>query len=200
MDFRIYHSINVFAAQHSWLPHILGGIEKISIPLVVVACVGLWLLAPPGGSRRWKLAAVSGLAAAALALIGDVVISHLWERPRPFAAHPGSHVWIHHSVDSSFPSDHASAAFAIAVSVLLLSRRLGLLYVAGAVVIAVGRVVVGVHYLTDVLAGAAIGLAAALLVAFIARPGLLRLVLLVERLTDPVVARVRAVLPVPRAA
>lgn len=191
MDYRIYHAINAFAARHTWLPHILGGVESVSIPLVVVACVGLWLLAPVGGSRRWKLAAVSGLASAAVALGSDLVISHVWSRPRPFAAHPGAHVWIHHTADSSFPSDHASATFAIAFAILALSRRAGVAYLAAALVIALGRVVVGVHYPTDVLAGAAVGAAAAAVVSTAARPALLRLVDLASRATDPLVASLR---------
>lgn len=191
MDYRIYHAINVFAAHHTWLPHVLGAIEKASIPLVVVACAGLWLLAPPGGSRRWKLAAVSGLASAAVALGANFVISHLWTRPRPFVGHPGAHVWIHHAADSSFPSDHASSSFAVAFAILVLSRRTGLAYLAAAIVIALGRVVVGVHYPGDVLAGAAIGAAAATVVSTVARPALLKLVDLVSRATDPFVGLLR---------
>jgi membrane-associated phospholipid phosphatase len=54
--------------------------------------------------------------------------------------------------------------------------------------IAIGRVVVGEHYPGDVLAGAAIGTVAAIVVVRLARPLIALIVRLVERVTDPVLA------------
>lgn len=86
------------------------------------------------------------------------MISHLWERPRPYIAHPDiAHLFISPSMDPSFPSDHATAAFAIAVAIFLRSRKLGLLALGMATVLAVGRVTVGTHYPGDVLGGAVLG-------------------------------------------
>ena len=87
----------------------------------------------------------------------------VWDRPRPYEAHPGVHLFLAPSHDPSFPSDHATAAFAIAVSLLLRSRRAGLLAIAMAVVLALARVAVGVHYPLDVIGGALLGTIAALL-------------------------------------
>jgi hypothetical protein len=64
----------------------------------------------------------------------------------------------------SFPSDHAVAAFAIAFVVAVIGRRMGALFLAGASVLALARVVAGIHYPGDVLGGAVIGLVSALLV------------------------------------
>jgi undecaprenyl-diphosphatase len=78
-------------------------------------------------------------------------------------AHPAaSHLFVPASPDASFPSDHATAAFAIAVSIWLRSRRIGWLVLAIATILAVARVAVGVHYPSDVLGGAILGTAAAL--------------------------------------
>jgi hypothetical protein len=55
-----------------------------------------------------------------------------------------------------------SAALAIAVAIFLRSRRLGWVALAMAALVSVGRVVVGTHYPSDVLAGAAIGTLSAL--------------------------------------
>jgi len=86
------------------------------------------------------------------------------ERPRPYVTHPhAAHLFIPVSHDFSFPSDHATAAFAIAVALLLRHRRAGILALAMAAVLSLARVAVGTHYPSDVLAGAALGAAAALL-------------------------------------
>ena len=125
-------------------------------------------------------------------MLTNQVVSHLWERPRPFTAHPlATHLLAPMSTDPSFPSDHAAVAFAIAFAVLAFSRRAGAAFLAGAILIAASRVVVGVHYPTDVLAGALVGWTAALVVTRWCAPVLMPLVRLVERVTDPVVTLVR---------
>jgi undecaprenyl-diphosphatase len=91
------------------------------------------------------------------------IIVEIWARPRPYVAHPGTHLFIAPSGDPSFPSDHATAAFAIAVALLLRHRKAGWIALAMAVVLSVARVAVGIHYPGDVLAGAAVGTVAALM-------------------------------------
>jgi undecaprenyl-diphosphatase len=72
------------------------------------------------------------------------------------------HLFSQHAADPGFPSDHATAAFAIAVALLLRSRRWGAVALVAATVLALTRVAMGIHYPTDVLAGAAVGALAAL--------------------------------------
>lgn len=72
------------------------------------------------------------------------------------------------STDWSWPSNHATIAVAIAIGVWLMSARLGALALMVGGLIAVSRVVVGVHYAHDVAAGA---LVATVLVLACARWG-----------------------------
>ena len=61
---------------------------------------------------------------------------------------------------SSFPSDHAIEWFLLATTLLFVSRRLGIfLYVYVSLTLCVARIYLGVHYPTDILAGALIGIA-----------------------------------------
>jgi undecaprenyl-diphosphatase len=188
VDYRLYHAINVFVADHAWFGRAGSFFEKWAVPLYALAAAGLWLLARPGGSSKWKLACASALASAALALLVNQLIAKLWHRARPFETHPSAHVWGGRSHDPSFPSDHSSAAFAIAFAILLFDRVAGLLFLAAAVLIGGGRVVVGAHYPGDVAAGVLVGLACALIVVKLARPVLAMLVRLASRLIDPIVA------------
>lgn len=188
MDYRVYHWVNELAEHHRLLGHATATIELWSIPLFAVATVALWLLARPGGPQTWKLACGSALAASALALLVNQAIAHVWSRSRPFAVHPDATVFGARSHDPSFPSDHASAAFAIAATVFLFDRMVGAIFMLAATSIAVGRVVTGVHYPADVLAGVLVGTAAALVVVRLGGPLIDRIVRSVERLTDPVLA------------
>jgi undecaprenyl-diphosphatase len=91
------------------------------------------------------------------------------------------------SHEPSFPSDHAIAAFAIGFAVAFMGRRMGAVFLAGATLVAVTRVISGIHYPGDVLGGAVIGLVAAVIVMFFARNYLTPVVRLVSRVTDPLV-------------
>lgn len=188
VDYRLYHAINTFVGHHAWLGRAFSQIETFGTVLLALATVALWLLARPGRESRWKLASASALAAAAIALLVNRLIAAFWNRDRPYEVHPAAHVWSGRSHDPSFPSDHSSAAFAIAFTVLFYDRLAGSLFVLAAAVIAVGRLLVGAHYPGDVLAGLLVGLGCAVLVARLARRVLEFLVRVVERVTDPLVA------------
>ena len=188
VDWRAYHAVNVFVSHHAWLGRLFHGVETYGTVLIGAAAFCLWLLARPGGDRKWKVAAGSALGAAAVGLLVNRIISSAWHRDRPFQAHHVAHLWGPRKTDASFPSDHASAAFGIAVAVLLIDPIAGGLFLALAALIAIGRVLIGEHYPGDVLAGAAIGTIAALVVVRLARPIIVFLVRIVERGTDPLLA------------
>lgn len=187
MDYSVYHAVNVFVLHHPWIGRGFAGVETVGPIVLAVATFALWLLARPGAESRWKVASASALAAATLGLLVNQLIARFWRRERPFAAHH-AHVWGARSHDPSFPSDHASAAFAIAFTILFFDRVAGALFVAAAVILAFGRVLVGAHYPGDVLAGFLVGLACAIVIVRLARPLIAQLVKIAERLTDPVIA------------
>ncbi len=89
--------------------------------------------------------------------------------------------------DPSFPSDHATAAFAIAFGILFVAFRVGRVFLGWALLIALSRVLVGVHYPTDVLASLLVGVGAGFVCArLLMAPVLEPLIRLVGRLTDPI--------------
>lgn len=188
MDWRIYHAVNRFVDHHSWLGRLFAHIETYGTILIGVAAVALWFLARPGGNRKWKLASASALGAAALGLLVNRLISSAWHRDRPFITHPSAHLFGPHKTDPSFPSDHSTAAIAIATAVLLLDPVAGVLFLVFAVLIAAGRVIIGEHYPGDVLGSTVVGVLAAVIVVRLGRPVIGFLVGLVERVTDPVLA------------
>lgn len=185
MDWRLYHAIYGVSLRHHWLGSLFHGLEQASIPFMVVVTMSLWLFARPDASRKWKLAAAGGLLASGVALAINRIIASLWFRERPFLAHRIAHPWIN-SHDASFPSDHASASFAIAFAILLLDPVVGALFLFFALVIAVGRLLIGAHYPGDVAAGLLVGAFSAAVVMRLARPLVPFVVARVERVTDPV--------------
>lgn len=189
MDYAIDHAINTFVRSHPLLENVLAGFASWGVTLFGVAAFALWLLDPPRAAGTYRRACVAGLSAAAVGLLVNQIIIYAWHRPRPYEAHPrGILPLITPSHDASFPSDHATAAFAIAFGVLFVARRTGLLFLIWASLIALSRVLVGAHYPTDVLAGLAVGLASGFFCARLLLPVLEPVIGLVGRITDPILA------------
>jgi len=121
-----------------------------------------------GGGQRFRAAAAAALAAG----IGITLFLHLKKsanRKRPCVYE--RHCWatLLPPDQFSFPSGHTITAFAVAVSLLQFYPNLaaGLLFCA--VSIAASRVLLGMHFLGDVLAGAAIGTALAFVTTHLLR-------------------------------
>ncbi len=110
--------------------------------------------------RRWRRTGVTVLLAVAIgALITNVALKPLVARIRPYDVIEGLSLLVERQIDLSFPSGHTCAAFAAGtVCFVQLRRPWGACLLALAVLIAVSRLYVGVHYPTDVLGGMAVGL------------------------------------------
>ena len=125
---------------------------------LVVAAIGVvvWL------TRRREEKLLLGLTTAiagGLGLLLIVVASNLYVDQRPFAVH---HVvpLIPHAVDNGFPSDHTTLSMVIALSVLAVSWRWGLVAVVAALGVGVARVAAEVHSPIDIAGAVLIALIA----------------------------------------
>ena len=197
MDYTIDHALNHAIRQHPLLVSIISGFANWGVLAFGIAACALWLFDQPRHPGVWRRATAAGLSAAAVGLLANQLIAQIWHRPRPYQDHPlGILPLLSPSHDPSFPSDHATAAFAIAFGILFVARRTGWLFLAWAVLIGVSRVLAGMHYPTDVIAGAVVGLGSGLLTARVAMPALWRLIVLVSRLTDPLLEAAAKLAPV----
>ncbi len=163
MEWSILHTLNDFLYHHDAVEDPLLFYINISEALFVATLVGIFAFANGERLRPWRRTAVAAGLSAGLALAVGKVISELVDRARPFVQDPhGVHLFASHTADPGFPSDHATGAFAVAMAIWLRDRRWGTLALIAAALLSVGRVAVGVHFPSDVVAGAALGIAAAL--------------------------------------
>jgi undecaprenyl-diphosphatase len=111
-----------------------------------------------GGAQRFAAVGAAGAAALTGVLVFKT-IKKISQRPRPCHVEP--HCWskVLPPDQFSFPSGHTMTAFSIALVVSYFYPSLeGTLFFL-AISIAVSRVVLGMHYLSDVLAGVVLGVA-----------------------------------------
>ena len=164
MDLDAYTTLNGFAFHHRAIEELSRLLGDDGPLLFLALLAGLFFAYGKWRSPNGRHGAAAAGVSALLALGVAHLIASLWDRPRPYEAHPGdAHLLIAPSPDPSFPSDHATGAFAIAIAILLHHRRAGWIALALAALIAVSRVMLGTHYPSDVLAGACIGAGVAVL-------------------------------------
>jgi undecaprenyl-diphosphatase len=162
VDWSLLHTLNDFLFRHDAVEDPLLFYVNVSEALFIATLAVVCLAAHGERFASWRRAAVAAGLSAGLALAIGKLISEAVDRARPFVADSGGvHLFSHHVADPGFPSDHATAAFAIAVAILLRKRGWGIAALLAATVLAIGRVAIGVHYPSDVLAGAALGAACA---------------------------------------
>ena len=119
--------------------------------------------------RRTRLTGVTVLCAVVLGLLlGQFLLKALIPRDRPFQAFPDLvQLLISPPSGHSFPSGHTAVSFAAATALFLGHKKLGIPALILAALIGFSRSYLFVHWPTDVLAGAVLGVACALLVHYL---------------------------------
>lgn len=129
-----------------------------------VLAASAFVAGTPGLRVRLAATAVVGGAASVLAAGVGLAVKAAVAEPRPCQVHPGAAQWSRcpPAGDWSFPSNHSVFAGALAVTVVALAVFVGRYWLATlgvvtGVAIAVSRVILGVHFWWDVVAGLALG-------------------------------------------
>jgi len=154
---------NFFSHNSSIVNKFLAEYLIYSIPVILIV---LWFY-----SEKAKKVALRGVFAVILAwpiLAG--ILGRLINRQRPFEI-SGVKELVFHRPDYSFPSDHAAAIFALGFCLWFsgFKKLSGVILIMG-LVISFFRVATGIHYPSDILGGAVIGLVAAYLIYLFDKP------------------------------
>ncbi|AFJ47655.1 undecaprenyl-diphosphate phosphatase [Shimwellia blattae] len=159
--------INATPDSAPWLLTAAQIIARDVILIIPALLVVLWLWGP--GTRldnRRQLALKISLALV-FSLGISLTIGLLLPHPRPFAVGLGYH-FLAHAPDSSFPSDHATAAFTLAIALLCWHRLWsGIVLLVIATAIGGSRVYLGIHWPLDILGAVLAALMGCLLSALV---------------------------------
>ena len=113
-------------------------------------------------AKRYLVAALVAVSAF-VGYVSVTLMRRLVNAPRPYELYSFYEVRPKEKVGNSFPSRHAYSALAIATLTFAVSRILAVVFIVLSLLMCVCRVLLGIHFIRDVLAGAAIGLAAGII-------------------------------------
>lgn len=156
-----FASINHAAGQYPALDVLMLAITHYMPYAMIALVLGYMLVAYPREHHYSALHRLTQTLEFALTLLTTFVIVQyikvLVAYPRPFAVLPDVIALVPDQGGYSFPSMHTALTMAVAVSVYMHHKKLGMLLILFALLVGLSRVYVGVHYPVDVLVGGLLG-------------------------------------------
>ena len=149
MNYDLFRDINNLSGNGA-----LDALMKFSAKYVIfIAVLIVAVLCLDRLRRRAVVPVVATVVALVLTFLLGLVGAALYSERRPFQSHR-VHELVAHAGGQSFPSDHATAAFGLALAAYaFLSRRWGAALFVLALLIGFARVYVGIHYPGDIGGG-----------------------------------------------
>jgi len=130
-----------------WITH-LGG-ATISISMLII----LWFLGP----LELQLPVIAASLSLTVSHLIVMVTKKMVCRPRPYLSNPQAATYGIILKDHSFPSGHSTAIFAVFTPFILYDSFLAPFLLVIAIMVALTRVILGIHYPTDVVVGCLLG-------------------------------------------
>jgi undecaprenyl-diphosphatase len=155
LDLYLFYLINGFAGKWVWLDY-LGMFFAQYFEYFLWLAMALFLVFR--FKKYWKMVLEAVIAALFTRFVLVEVIRWIWFRPRPFVALNFVPLISYSAKEASFPSGHASFYFALSTIVYCYNKKAGVLFYIASFLIVLARVFVGIHWPSDILAGAFLGI------------------------------------------
>lgn len=154
-DLYFFNLIHGLSEKWVWLDF-LGVLFAKYFEYFLLACLLIFLAV--SFKKYWRMALEAMVSAGLARFVLAEIIRLLWFRPRPFVALNFSPLINKSAEEASFPSGHASFYFALSTIIYLYNKKAGILFYIASFLIVVSRVFVGIHWPSDILAGALLGI------------------------------------------
>jgi len=155
IDLYLFNQINGFAGKSVCLDGLAIFFAKYFEYFLILV---LLLFLAKNFKKYWTMV-VQAFSAAILSRFALTnIIRWVWFRPRPFVQSHINLLFNYNPAEPSFPSGHAAFYFAIATIVYSYNKKTGALFFIASFLISIARVFSGIHWLSDILAGALVGI------------------------------------------
>lgn len=160
LDTQVFYLLNNLAGQSSLLDGVVVFLASYLPYLVVLILLALVFFSQYPKREKWEILLVVGISAF-IARFGIAELIRLfYQRPRPFSVLDNVQQLLT-SNEWSFPSGHAAFFFALATVVYLYNKKWGIAFFGATILMTVARVTAGIHYPSDIIGGAIVGIAVA---------------------------------------
>ncbi|MGB8647982.1 MAG: phosphatase PAP2 family protein [Anaerolineae bacterium] len=160
-DVSLFHLINNLAGVSpalDWITRAL--VNDYAIPTLFALVLGaLWFTGETEEERqRIQRAILLTLIAVALTNLTMRILQNYYFRPRPFAVETGVHLLFYRPSVSSFPSVPVATLFVYVAGLRHANGRVSNWLCAAALAFGLARILAGVHYPSDIVGGALLGI------------------------------------------
>lgn len=163
LNIEVFRSINDVGKTYHSLEPIAVFLAEYMVYALILGMIIYWFTR----TTKNRMMMIQSVFAIVLAEILGKIAGTFYSHYQPFAELPNVNKLVEHEIDNAFPSDHSIIFFTICITIWLVRKREGWIWLAVAFAVAISRIMVGVHYPGDVLTGALIGLISALIMQWL---------------------------------
>ncbi len=167
LDTQLFYLLNSVAGQSSFLDGVIVFLASYLGYILLLLFLALLLFSQYSKREKAHILLVTGISSLIARFGITELIRFFYHRPRPFIDLPVNQLLT--SNEWSFPSGHATFFFAMATALFLYNKKWGIGFFIAAILMSVSRVIAGIHYPSDIVGGAIIGIIVAYATFSIAR-------------------------------
>ena len=159
INMELFRAINHLSYQLELLNPLMIFLAKYMEYILIAGVIIYWFTR----TKENRIMVISAIISFIVAEIFGKLLGKIHSNFQPFVTLQNTNKLIDHAIDNSFPSDHAIQFFSICIVFLFFKKNLRYIWLALAILVAISRIWVGVHYPLDVIVGALLGTITALL-------------------------------------
>lgn len=167
MNEALFHYLNNLAGKSEFFDTLVIFFGEY-LPYWLFGGLFLFLIFGKDKKKELKMVFFALISAVVARFVFTEIIRYFYYIPRPFVNNEVYQLISHEAV-GSFPTGHGSFFIAIAIAVFFFHKRWSVLFFIGAFLIPMARVIAGIHWPADILAGAVVGIFSAYIIYLLFR-------------------------------
>ena|SRR3989344_3015962 len=156
LDTQLFFLLNNLAGQSPFFDAVVVFLASYLAYILIALFLVLLLISQYPKREKLQIFLITAVSAFVARFGITEIIRFFYHRPRPFLDLPVYQLLTENSW--SFPSGHATFFFALATAVYLYHKKLGIIFFIATILMTASRVIAGIHYPSDIIGGALIGI------------------------------------------
>ncbi|MBI4065784.1 phosphatase PAP2 family protein [Candidatus Kaiserbacteria bacterium] len=165
LDTQLFYLLNNLAGRSQFFDGIIVFLAGDFKYVLIVMFVAFLIFSQYPNLRKLQIIFITALSSGIAYFGVTKLVRFLYHRPRPFLDHTVNQLLTNDNW--SFPSGHATFFFAVAMAVYLYNKKWGIVFFIATIFMTMSRIIAGIHYPSDIVGGAIIGIIIAYIIFYI---------------------------------